>query len=1569
MLKRLIRKYPSLDRNSFAAIKYHLFMCKAHRRHADFIKLDLAWKETVESQRIDSVGTDEETRIKFDRMYPLERPSVLTVFQAQFLTRWNPELTIPADALCEEARAYIAYLQATQATEAANHSTQEQAVQKENYADPRSAGTKSLQQMEALVARFAQAEGSKPNKGGFGRKAPKEPVVEELTEEHPLVVLPVGHTEQSIGAVSSPFATQADTPNTGDFQTVEDEPVFRPNGQSESGSGKELADQTERNTVGPVLSYAEQGLESKSCGALAREASKCVQQNVTEQSWVEGNQLVLGPLGTSSRPSALNEAELGPGEYVPEHERSTRERTPNLEFENVKEACIKLVKAGQAFKARVGYNMNTSQKQIQTLEQLETFFGSQPVKHFGYTLELMLGESSSFAQGLVCIDFDNLLAWNKVLSHITLDEHGNRKAVDELPIINPSLNGGHLIYRHPDTSRGKKRIKAMLNLGTRGDCLLDRVVLAGYNKAIVAPFPNLEKLPTLPVWLERYPRQKAPDLLHAPFTEGCRNESLFKWINTLSLDAAARTEVALVVNSLFCNPPLPIDEVVGIATRASASEGGSDSDAEHAKRNEMVAANALADQELFMRDMKGKYKYHYASKIWHKWTGTHYTPMEDRLMEGELRKQVLAKAGLLKADLQKKDPTQVATNLLGMLQYSLRVTDEDKDMPSGMSFKNGYLIFEGRQFVPHTPSRFITQAPSMEYDPDAKLGPETIRFLLTVSARKLSVILYLRICGHHALVPCRDAQVGFWICGVPGTGKSIWTRLLEFMSGPWGGAFQMDEMKKGFTRATNVGKICLLMNDVGKINPTDLEWLKKMLGRDSFPIEEKYKPGNPTVRFDGTMVFTSNYSAVESMGEDDAVRDRIVTIPFAPFIGAKDSKLYYRLQSESSGLINWLLSLPDECTEHFVRAGHLYRKQDVEGDASLLYLTEKMVQDDHGSVQISALYMEIQNFAKARGLADPLPFGRWKQPFINNCTRIFSFTPLEQRQRSEENTRVVVFVGLRFASSEKDKTLPLPRRGADPRYEAWADFPTKDFDTTREVEYQSEEAARPLSELQIVAAAHESATQVSMLASLDAASILENYKLDPLSPKAPRKLLPNIAKSWSHSSSLSLHALSKVRVDPDVVTKSWPEEIGGFENQGASKSKLSVKNVRSYEELIELGNTVVYKHLTQNEAEKLFTDLRSQFLITITIPLEKRMLPTPVRFKPGRPHPVALLLRERCEILNNVGKIANQFECSLGPVGPLWGQIISEAKRLYPDAINIQQVKKGGGRILPYRYCFAPKEYFRFNSWPPHTARDSHKHVRHLMMRSIGRISTLPIYEVDLSACHLRVLSLCVGEKNAPFLTRAISEEDLWTELADELKGEHPDLKDLPTKILRKAIKVKCLALINGGHLGTPAHVTNQFKDKIDDNGELCMRYADRVIKILESHPTCLEFRKSALTVCEKGSVYTMCSDKQFKPTLTKGRTEGVFTSHQLKEVETLNSKVYSSVESVTLTYLAQFGSTWRKPLVMIMGIHDCAVFVAQDVLSPDEQTQFATEFVSFTSQQLLVEMPVGLKTYEADEN
>ena len=497
---------------------------------------------------------------------------------------------------------------------------------------------------------------------------------------------------------------------------------------------------------------------------------------------------------------------------------------------------------------------------------------------------------------------------------------------------------------------------------------------------------------------------------------------------------------------------------------------------------------------------------------------------------------------------------------------------------------------------------------------------------------------------------------------------------------------------------------------------------------------------------------------------------------------------------------------------------------------------------------------------------------------------------------------------------------------------------------------------------EVLRSASEAAERTKLASQVDVRSILEKFTVRSKNPVGHFGMNAKDKQAWESSTSKAERLLASKTLVPSELTLRYPEEVGRFENKGLSKAKQREAGFLSSEEWMNRGKGVKFSPLKKPDTKWLFEALHAAFLSKITVALEKMDPVTPVKFDPNVPYPHAGTMRLRVERCGLIGEIANQLECQVGSVGPLWGRILAEVRELYPDEAHLLQEKAMAGRIFPYAYVFAPTNYMRYNGWPNHTVRDAKRVHSAFMLSRLSRLSGLTLYDIDLSACHMRAVTLCVGERRSPYLDRALNDKDLWGELATEVIRDNQSLSTVPHAAVRGGIKTKCLALLNGGFLATDAHVGNVFKKFNDSNGRPCTEFTEVATKILAEHPATAEFRDHALSICQKGKIFTLVSDYGFKPEESLGIKDNRMTRSAESDVQKLNCKVYTSVEAVTMSYLAEFASTWKRPLIMLANIHDGGIFATLGTFSQEEIEKFNAAFEQLIEEKLFLRLPAEWK-------
>ena len=1224
-----------------------------------------------------------------------------------------------------------------------------------------------------------------------------------------------------------------------------------------------------------------------------------------------------------------------------------------------------LIKAGHVLLVKHDGKKTTAAQEVKDLDALSLYLENGALRNQSASFELDLKPSARYPGGLICIDIDNPRVWQKVAAHTIREALESDGASANVPLINPSTRGGHLIYRRREKGALASGQNALLNLGFRADVLTNRVIVVGEGKSIEAPFPDLANLPVCPPKLDVAKEQDGRfEFSNTPLVEGQRNTTLFNFLNTIPVESEGRVVIGLAINSLWCEPPLPEVEVVSLAERAGTAAKLMTPSSTVSEDNQEVADRANADFKLFQEYLGGKFVYNPQKSMWFEWTGTHYTVLDSYMFDVRLREVVYKLARSMKTSLKATKAKVIASEMKDRLANILHVNEEMLDVPLGKNFTNGYLRFDTGELVAHNPKWFVLTRPKVAFDPNEPLSETWLKVLSDVSRNNMLVLLGIRLMIRLALEPNEFSQIAFIVYGPPMATKSLLMEVLQDILGESATTLDMSGSGSAFVKFTLHNKTLIVVNEAEHMDQKEVAFVKRVLGRDFMGGEVKYGDVNIQFQVVATMVFVTNKHPKQIFDFDPALGTRLLPLPFAPFLGAPDPYLKKKLLAEQSGLISWALGLPKECLEANQRVGHLTRLADIEENATLLFMTQQVVRDPNGRIPEKLLHEKIHEFAKVRGLQPPEKQTDWIRDFPLLVSSIFRFQVNSDKVPYDTPTKVKCFLGIRFGEVGEE-TIPTPKADLDPRTREWVGLPMIDFDKNPDVPHANIVEIKTRTNLAAKVDAYQRAAAAERQSRLNLSVHQMRFPDSKVGYPGVAIADPALREEWSASPSLALRALATLVHEPGMIAKAPPQELKGFDLKASTEKELKLAGIAPHVDFMKDRNYTPCEPLTAGQTELLFNNCLALFLVTITRPLEGAMLESLARFTPSEVFGPWAVLRERCEIVGQVGQVANFLEHSLGRVGDPWAQVLRALRDRHPTVENINNKKLVGGRLLPYLYLFGENDYFRYNSWPPYTARDCHKLARAAFMREMARITGLQFYDVDASACHMRAMTLFIDPIDGPYLHKAVGGTDLWSEMANDVVAGNPTLGVIPHRVLRQAIKIKMLALINGGFVTTKHHVANAFENKVDSVGNPCEVHVDAVLELLQVHPAVTEFRASAERMSKFGFLYSLVSPHRVSPrSVTKGRGDKGEGSG-LAEDTSLNSRVFASVESVVVSYLAQFGSVWKHPLVMVMTVHDGAVFMSKHSWCTEDQVEFDISFREFLRTQLELDMPVEFVEFQ----
>lgn len=365
-----------------------------------------------------------------------------------------------------------------------------------------------------------------------------------------------------------------------------------------------------------------------------------------------------------------------------------------------------------------------------------------------------------------------------------------------------------------------------------------------------------------------------------------------------------------------------------------------------------------------------------------------------------------------------------------------------------------------------------------------------------------------------------------------------------------------------------------------------------------------------------------------------------------------------------------------------------------------------------------------------------------------------------------------------------------------------------------------------------------------------------------------------------------------------------------------------------------------------------FNNCRILLKSIIGEPLSKAKIEGALKYHPYKAFEQSEVVRERISCLARLGEVSSRYEFLLGGSPIIWCRSLQSAQEKNPvpegkdpNKQNLFQTKNNfTGHLFPTRYFWDDAASPRLTSYPGHTIRDGHKGFRKEVFKNFSKHSKTYVYDSDLSSCHPRVLMLFLKEKQAPLLYKSFSEKDLYMDIALKLKEKHPVLRAFTDKLLRKIIKVKCLAMLNGGGLTTEDHINDLVEELYPKDSKEFKAMMIALTKILKVLPIVCEFKKHGNFIHSKKEVYILSHSNKITST---------GSSH------ILCSPVMCGVESLIMTYLMEYVAFSPFEILPLAGIHDGIALASLKELSASQLDSFDVGFSDFVNRKIDIQAPI----------
>ena len=264
--------------------------------------------------------------------------------------------------------------------------------------------------------------------------------------------------------------------------------------------------------------------------------------------------------------------------------------------------------------------------------------------------------------------------------------------------------------------------------------------------------------------------------------------------------------------------------------------------------------------------------------------------------------------------------------------------------PEILLFKNGALNITTNDLIEPTRDMHINRYLPYDYDENATCE-KVVNWLAFTQFDDYQRVRLLQAWMRAVLTGAYHLHKFVEIVGPGKSGKSSFANLCHALVGYENATVsQLEHLEKSkFECASLVDNKLVLFNDVERYGG-NVANLKAITGGDMIRSEHKYKTEGHSFRFEGMVMMTANEQIATTDATSGLARRRL-TIPFdRPFKGsAREQKVLIEARkdgahgefaSEIPGVINWVLSMPQQEMEDYLIQTHqhvdYYKKQNTQ---------------------------------------------------------------------------------------------------------------------------------------------------------------------------------------------------------------------------------------------------------------------------------------------------------------------------------------------------------------------------------------------------------------------------------------------------------------------------------------------------------------------------------------------------------------------------------------------------------------------------------------------------------------
>ena len=885
----------------------------------------------------------------------------------------------------------------------------------------------------------------------------------------------------------------------------------------------------------------------------------------------------------------------------------------------------------------------------------------------------------------------------------------------------------------------------------------------------------------------------------------------------------------------------------------------------------------------------------------------------------------------------------VASGHVSRAKYYLEIKNDIKTFPPGKNFQNGFFVFSERKLLPHSPGRFVTSVSKIVYDPKATLSLQSQKFLHTAFGGSRHHINLYRSAGNRALVSAPNQHTGYYFTGGPGSGKSTLALILYQLTETNSKSVELPDLDNPFSRGELVSCNLILINEFSHVEKKHEKYLKQFTGRDVISWSKKNIQGVFTSTFNGIIVITSNIGPDVTFGRSEALNDRFIPVEFSPRLGKPDPNLPQILSSDLHGFLNWFSTAGEQMIYSLTRATLINKEMNFESNIMAQFI-QKFMSFVPGVVlgvvdakEHYELFLEERNVKVSHYKYD------FSIEFTSACNNFYNKQIQKKRLLIEPGMKKFFFIGVGFRQNE-DAMPKFKYESFELNQDIWENYRTDGNHEYLEVTPTKVEEIGSFLQNPLRSSPEGSMAHSQQIEPAIPLRISKGPDLSGTNSTVPEHThLRTPASSKSKSKSTSKNKEKPVFATPPFEQFPIPQK--------PATPRVNKHTLTNFTEKHKYEGLVIEKP-SMNLSEDSFLETLAIINDTIVVPLSQTQFDGKFYYHPHKLFPQTEIARKRIALICKLAEITHKYVFGLGSNPIIWYKALSLAQEKnpvpegkLPSSINLYQKKNHfTGDLVPRKFFWDDLSSPRLLAVPAHTIRDVHRSFRGEIFELLATHSDTYLYDCDLSSCHARVITFFRDKIAAPYLYDSFEKADLYLEIAINLQKKHPSLNVIPTIKLRKIIKIKCLAMLNGGGLGTQKHISDLVEDIVRLHTTAGSFLLNTVCNILKKEPIVIEFHDHGEYMNKNNEIFIL--------------SHAAPLTHKTGPHK-LNSPAMCCQETVIMTFLIEFIGISGLDILPITTIHDGILLSTKNFLTDKQIAAFNKDFSVFLDKKIGFTIPV----------